>query len=231
MWMKDTRATRISATVFHKHKYITNPSVTPEDHVIATAGKLAAELKGRMATHLGKTDLHQLERLGTILKQGWTHPENSARSPPIPNKHPSTSPSSGPTEIPKETPIPYPDLHHIPFSNHRPVYITKSGSISKFPTIPPTTSPSSDPTQKQIQETSMARPEHVTKYRSSLITTPQLPRKAKPPRVAPPPRVEHPATPQQSPKLVAQRISKKYTKNPPTYNTRSKKAPMKSSTR
>ena len=34
--MKDTRATRISATVFNKHKYITNPRVTPEDCVIDT---------------------------------------------------------------------------------------------------------------------------------------------------------------------------------------------------
>ena len=61
MWMKDTRVTRISATVFHKHKDITNPSVTPEDHVMATSSKLAADLKGRMATHLSKTALHQLE--------------------------------------------------------------------------------------------------------------------------------------------------------------------------
>ena len=66
--MKDTRATRISATVFHYYKYITNPSVTPEDRVISTAGKLVAELKGHIATHLSETDLQQLERLGTILK-------------------------------------------------------------------------------------------------------------------------------------------------------------------
>ena len=71
--MKDTRATIISATVFHKHKYITNPSVTPEDHGMATAGKLEAERKGRMSAHLVEMDLQQLERLGTILKQGWTH--------------------------------------------------------------------------------------------------------------------------------------------------------------
>ena len=29
MWMKDTTATRISATIFHKHKYIANLSITP----------------------------------------------------------------------------------------------------------------------------------------------------------------------------------------------------------
>ena len=148
IWMKDTRATRISATTFHKHKYITNPSVTPEDRVMATAVKLAADLKGHMATHLSETSLHQLELLGTILKQGWAHPENPARPPPVPNKNPSTSPNSGPTEIPKETPIPYPELHPIPFYNHRPVYIADLGSIRKFPTRYPTTSPSSDPTQK-----------------------------------------------------------------------------------
>ena len=74
MWMKDTRATRIFATILHKHMYITKPSVTLEDRVMATIGKLAAELKGHMATHLSKTDLHQLERLGIILKQGWAHP-------------------------------------------------------------------------------------------------------------------------------------------------------------
>ena len=198
MWMKDTRATRISATVFHKHKDITNPSVTPEYHIMTTSGKLVDELKVRMATHLRKTSLHQLEQLGTILKQGWSHPENPARPPPIPNKHPSTFPSSGLTEnsqrnphpIPRypahsifqppacldpqvgvhqkisnqgpnhiaqlisnsktsqETSILYPDIQPITFSNHQPVYIANSGSIRKFPTRHPTTSPSLDPTQK-----------------------------------------------------------------------------------
>ena len=90
IWMKETRATIISATVFHNHNYITNPRVTPEDHVVATAGKLVAELKGRMATHLSETALQQLEQLGTIIKQGWTHQDNQPRNPPLaPPKHTS----------------------------------------------------------------------------------------------------------------------------------------------
>ena len=68
MCMKDTRATRISGTVFNKHKYITNPGVTQEYRVMSTSGKLAAELKGRMTTHLSKMALKKLEQLGTILK-------------------------------------------------------------------------------------------------------------------------------------------------------------------
>ena len=72
MWTKDTKATIILATIFHKHKYITNPGVIPEDRVMATSGKLAAELKGRMANHFSEMVLKKLEQLGTILKQGWT---------------------------------------------------------------------------------------------------------------------------------------------------------------
>ena len=37
MCMKDTRATQILATVFHKHKYITNLDITSEERVIAAA--------------------------------------------------------------------------------------------------------------------------------------------------------------------------------------------------
>ena len=59
MWMKYTRATRISATVFNKHKDITNPSITSKDRIMVISGKLVADLKGRMATHLSKTSLHQ----------------------------------------------------------------------------------------------------------------------------------------------------------------------------
>ena len=82
MWMKATRATQISATVFHKHKYITNPGVTPEDRVMTTAGKLMAELKGRMANNLRETELKQLEQLWTILKYGWTQKDNQQQTPP-----------------------------------------------------------------------------------------------------------------------------------------------------
>ena len=84
MWMEGTRSTIISATVFHKHKYITNPGVTPEKQVMASAGKLVDKLKGRMPPHLIKTTLTQLERIETILKQGWTHKyqKHPPRNPP-----------------------------------------------------------------------------------------------------------------------------------------------------
>ena len=59
MWMKDTRATRILSTVFHKLKYTTNPDITPEDQFIARTGNLADSLKGRMPPHLSEIGAHR----------------------------------------------------------------------------------------------------------------------------------------------------------------------------
>ena len=86
MCMKDTRATRISATVFHKHKYITNPDITPGDRVISAAGKLSDTLKGRMIPHLSETILEKLEHIGTTLKHERTHTvqPKTPRIPPNP---------------------------------------------------------------------------------------------------------------------------------------------------
>ena len=70
MCMKDTRSTWISATVFQKHKYITNPDITPEDRFIVAAGKLEDELKGCMPPHIREITLEQLEHIRTILNQG-----------------------------------------------------------------------------------------------------------------------------------------------------------------
>ena len=84
--MTDTRATRVSATVYHKHKYLTTPTVTPADRVLAAAQKLSEEIKGRMPQHLSTTNLDHLERLGNILKQRMPQVNENATqiTPPTP---------------------------------------------------------------------------------------------------------------------------------------------------
>ena len=52
IWMKPSRATRILATVFHKHKYLSNPTSIPADAIIAAIENLTATLKNRMPQHL-----------------------------------------------------------------------------------------------------------------------------------------------------------------------------------
>jgi hypothetical protein len=48
VYITKTRATRISDTVFFKHQYITNPTVSPESHVVTAAQQLATALKGNI---------------------------------------------------------------------------------------------------------------------------------------------------------------------------------------
>ena len=80
------------ATVFHKHNYITNMDVTPEDCVIAAAGKLAYELKRRMTPHLSESTLDQLKLIWAILKKGW---KNTVQQHP-PRKNPTPPPPPSP---------------------------------------------------------------------------------------------------------------------------------------
>ncbi len=48
VYIMKTRATRISDTVLFKHQYITNPTVSPESHVVTAAQQLATALKGNV---------------------------------------------------------------------------------------------------------------------------------------------------------------------------------------
>jgi hypothetical protein len=48
VYIMKTRATRISDTVYFKHQYITNPTVSPESHVVAVAQQLATALQGNI---------------------------------------------------------------------------------------------------------------------------------------------------------------------------------------
>jgi hypothetical protein len=54
IYIKKTRATRISDTVFFKHQYIINPQVTPKTIIKKAAWDLTSALNG-MVSHNGKT--------------------------------------------------------------------------------------------------------------------------------------------------------------------------------
>ena len=45
IWMINTQATQVSSTVFHKHKYISNPTATPADVIISAAENLLTAIK------------------------------------------------------------------------------------------------------------------------------------------------------------------------------------------
>jgi hypothetical protein len=64
-----TRATRISGIAFFKHKYLTNPAVTPEDRVIEAAGVLAQTLDNQMPPHMCKSTIQALSNLQKKIQQ------------------------------------------------------------------------------------------------------------------------------------------------------------------
>jgi hypothetical protein len=62
-WTPTTRAMHISGAAFFKDKYLTNPSVTPEDQVIAAAACLTDTLQGIKSPQLHTSTLQALGNL------------------------------------------------------------------------------------------------------------------------------------------------------------------------
>ena len=205
MWMKDSRATRISATVFHKHKYISNPTVTAADAVIAAASNLAAVLKGKLPQHLKESSLNELTRLSTIFSQAAT---GTSEPPAIQQAKPSESPTKLPATNPHRR------------SPRLTTTVTKNGLIAASPRQP-IAAPKNPPIPPPRQ--------HIT------APQPPSPRVLPPPKKLrmrqPAPRVE---APRRSPRLAAQAPRVETTvdeedesqddqrKKLPAYNTRSK---------
>ncbi len=65
-WTVSTRATRISGTAFFKHKYLTNPSVTPKDQLIAAAARLTNAIQGTITANMHTSTLKLLGNLQSI---------------------------------------------------------------------------------------------------------------------------------------------------------------------
>ena len=80
-WMLNTLATRFSATVFHKHKYISKPNVTPADAFIAAAGNMALALKGTIPACLQQSPLADLTRLSKIFSEAEASPSLPSTTP------------------------------------------------------------------------------------------------------------------------------------------------------
>jgi TfoX/Sxy family transcriptional regulator of competence genes len=66
IYVKQTRSERISDTVFFKHKYITQPTVTPADTIVKALDDLTHALKGRRNVS-GAAEIEALEKIDEIL--------------------------------------------------------------------------------------------------------------------------------------------------------------------
>jgi hypothetical protein len=82
-----TRATRITGAAFFKHKYLTNPSITPEDLVIAVAENLTQALKTSIPQHLQVSTTQALNDLSEVCSDA-SHKYSSNPTIHIPNAPP-----------------------------------------------------------------------------------------------------------------------------------------------
>ena len=163
IWMTDTRATRVSGTVFHKHKYITNPAVTPADAVIAAAGRLAAVIKGTLSNSMGTDALDELARLGAVFT-------NAAATAPKEEQAPRPRPAI----VPPARPAPRRSPRLLPEAPAAPRLRAPPAQPDPLPLAPTAPSPAAVPR--------VAPPPRVV----------QPPRVEGTPSPAPPPRVEAP---------------------------------------
>ena len=69
LWNTSTKALGVLGTVFFKHKYITNPSVAPEDTVISAENRMTDALKMHHPHNMCEYDIHALHRLEQTFKQ------------------------------------------------------------------------------------------------------------------------------------------------------------------
>jgi hypothetical protein len=114
-WTVSTRAARVSGTAFFKHKYLTNPSVTPEDQIIAAAARLTDAIQGTISAKMRTSTLKLLGNLQSIfhnaLKGYDTHhskaevlimgavQHHAPVSPRIPNNNTPTKSSCAPPRV------------------------------------------------------------------------------------------------------------------------------------
>ena len=68
IFVKATRNTRISDTVFFKHKYITQPTITPEDAIMKALQDIRQAISGKSNTK-GQENLQALERMTQALEK------------------------------------------------------------------------------------------------------------------------------------------------------------------
>eukprot|EP00804_Cyclotella_cryptica_P026876 CCRYP_017593-RA/>CCRYP_017593-RA protein AED:0.20 eAED:0.21 QI:0/0/0/1/1/1/3/0/940 len=101
IWLPTTSSTRIAATVFFKHKYLTNPSMTPADALITAAANLTHVIKhNAKAQHVGAKNPQDLQRLQQLFN------DTAKQQLLSPTATKPVAPHAPPPRVQAHTPIP-----------------------------------------------------------------------------------------------------------------------------
>ncbi|KAL7474771.1 hypothetical protein ACHAW6_000725, partial [Cyclotella cf. meneghiniana] len=101
IWCIATCTIRITATMFFKHKYLTNPSVSPTDALIAAAANLAHVIQqNTKAQHIGIERLQDLQYLQHLFS------DTAKQQPNTPAPPQQIADHAPPPRVPIPTPLP-----------------------------------------------------------------------------------------------------------------------------
>ena len=117
-WTISTQSTRISGTAFFKHKYLTNPGITPEDRIIAAATRLTNAIQGTTTTNIHTSTLQSLDNLQQIFHDAARKadsPSNTGTRPRQETFHPSQNRS--------HRCLTHPTLQHYPRAHLQGCYL------------------------------------------------------------------------------------------------------------
>jgi hypothetical protein len=105
VYITKTRSTRISDTVHYKHQYITNPTVSPESHVVAAAQQLATALQGNIPT--GNETAEALKKVSDLFTKIAAAKNEVAKAKAQRNRVRAAPAARKPTHLPRvEAPLP-----------------------------------------------------------------------------------------------------------------------------
>jgi hypothetical protein len=96
---------------FFKHKYLSNPAVTPEDRVIEAAGVLAQALNNQLPTHILESTIQALSNLQDIFQQAAINYNMDLATHVTPAAPPRVPPDTLPEPA---SPVISPRVHDIP---------------------------------------------------------------------------------------------------------------------
>jgi hypothetical protein len=117
--VKKTKSERISDTVFFKHKYITQPTLTPVDTVVKAIDDLTHALKGTRNTH-GIQQIERLKMIDELLNNipsnltEMSDPSTKATLPRVEDNRPGLTPLTFQSPPPNTGETPKPISEQVP---------------------------------------------------------------------------------------------------------------------
>ena len=113
-WNTETKAIRGSETVVFKHKYITNPTITPGDAIVSAARDLTKALKGNIPPPLVKSAIDHIRELTDIFDETKEKYQQRIEQQEMDSPEGAQSPRVSPVHSPRVIPAQSPRVPEVP---------------------------------------------------------------------------------------------------------------------